>query len=217
MSAPSSPPLRILLVDDHPLVREGLRSRLQTEPGYEVVAEAGSADEALIALKQAAPDLALLDVGLRQGSGIELARALLAQAPALRVLMFSMYDNPEYVQRALEAGASGYVLKDASVEALLAAIEAVRAGGTYLSPGLTRRMFRAQAPKPVLSPRESEILSALARGETSKDIARRLDLSVRTVETHRQNIKRKLALDTPAELLRYALEHARGLEADSGR
>ncbi|WP_269633535.1 response regulator [Pelomonas sp. BJYL3] len=217
MSAPSSPPLRILLVDDHPLVREGLRSRLQTEPGYEVVAEAGSADEALIALKQAAPDLALLDVGLRQGSGIELARALLAQTPALRVLMFSMYDNPEYVQRALEAGASGYVLKDASVEALLAAIEAVRAGGTYLSPGLTRRMFRAQAPKPVLSPRESEILSALARGETSKDIARRLDLSVRTVETHRQNIKRKLALDTPAELLRYALEHARGLEADSGR
>ena len=217
MSAPSSPPLRILLVDDHPLVREGLRSRLQTEPGYEVVAEAGSADEALIALKQAAPDLALLDVGLRQGSSIELARALLAQTPALRVLMFSMYDNPEYVQRALEAGASGYVLKDASVEALLAAIEAVRAGGTYLSPGLTRRMFRAQAPKPVLSPRESEILSALARGETSKDIARRLDLSVRTVETHRQNIKRKLALDTPAELLRYALEHARGLEADSGR
>jgi DNA-binding NarL/FixJ family response regulator len=217
MSAPSSPPLRILLVDDHPLVREGLRSRLQTEPGYEVVAEAGSADEALIALKQATPDLALLDVGLRQGSGIELARALLAQAPALRVLMFSMYDNPEYVQRALEAGASGYVLKDASVEALLAAIEAVRAGGTYLSPGLTRRMFRAQAPKPVLSPRESEILSALARGETSKDIARRLDLSVRTVETHRQNIKRKLALDTPAELLRYALEHARGLEADGGR
>jgi len=217
MSAPSSPPLRILLVDDHPLVREGLRSRLQTEPGYEVVAEAGSADEALIALRQAAPDLALLDVGLRQGSGIELARALLAQAPALRVLMFSMYDNPEYVQRALEAGASGYVLKDASVEALLAAIEAVRAGGTYLSPGLTRRMFRAQAPKPVLSPRESEILSALARGETSKDIARRLDLSVRTVETHRQNIKRKLALDTPAELLRYALEHARGLDPETGR
>ncbi len=131
--------------------------------------------------------------------------------------MFSMYDNPEYVQRALEAGASGYVLKDASVEALLAAIEAVRAGGTYLSPGLTRRMFRAQAPKPVLSPRESEILSALARGETSKDIARRLDLSVRTVETHRQNIKRKLALDTPAELLRYALEHARGLDPETGR
>ncbi|HLO95914.1 MAG TPA: response regulator transcription factor [Burkholderiaceae bacterium] len=217
MSAPSSPPLRILLVDDHPLVREGLRSRLQTEPGYEVVAEAGSADEALIALRQAAPDLALLDVGLRQGSGIELAGALLARAPALRVLMFSMYDNPEYVQRALEAGASGYVLKDASVEALLAAIEVVRAGGTYLSPGLTRRMFRAQAPKPVLSPRESEILSAMARGETSKNIARRLDLSVRTVETHRQNIKRKLALDTPAELLRYALEHARGLDPETGR
>ena len=215
--SPASAPLRFLLVDDHPMVREGLRSRLQAEPGYAVVAEAGSADEALIALRQVSPDLALLDVGLRQGSGIELVSSLLAQSPGLRVLMFSMYDNPEYVQRALEAGASGYVLKDASVEALLTAIEAVMAGGTYLSPGLTRRMFRAQAPKPLLSPRESEILSSLARGETSKDIARRLGLSVRTVETHRQNIKRKLALDTPAELLRYALEHARGIEADRPR
>jgi DNA-binding NarL/FixJ family response regulator len=134
---------------------------------------------------------------------------MLQRCPALRVLMFSMYDNPEYVQRALQAGARGYVLKDASADELLAAIEAVRAGGTFLSPSVTRRMFRAQAPKPLLTPRESEILSALARGESSKQIARALDLSVRTVETHRQNIKRKLELDTPADLMRYALEHAR--------
>lgn len=211
------PEIRILLVDDHPMVRDGLRARLHTVPHFQVVGEAGHADEALATLAATQPSVVVLDVGLKDQNGIDLARALLERQPELRVLMFSMYDNPEYVQRALEAGASGYVLKDASVEALLAAIEVVRAGGTYLSPGLTRRMFRAQAPKPVLSPRESEILSAMARGETSKDIARRLDLSVRTVETHRQNIKRKLALDTPAELLRYALEHARGLDPETGR
>jgi DNA-binding NarL/FixJ family response regulator len=203
--------LRILLVDDHPLVRDGLRARLQAEGGYVVTAEAGAPESALLALQREQPDLVLMDVGLKGSStnGIELAALMLQRRPGLAVLMFSMYDNPEYVQRALQAGARGYVLKDASGDELLAAIEAVRAGGTFLSPGVTRRMFRAQAPKPILTPRESEILSALARGESSKQIARALDLSVRTVETHRQNIKRKLELDSPAELMRYALEHAR--------
>ena len=204
-------PLRILLVDDHPLVREGLRARLQAEGGYAVTAEAGAAESAMQALLREQPDLVLMDVGLKgsDANGIELAARMLECCPGLHVLMFSMYDNPEYVQRALQAGARGYVLKDASADELLAAIEAVRAGGTFLSPGVTRRLFRAQAPKPILTPRESEILSALARGESSKQIARTLDLSVRTVESHRQNIKRKLELDTPAELMRYALEHAR--------
>jgi DNA-binding NarL/FixJ family response regulator len=204
-------PLRILLVDDHPLVREGLRARLQAEGGYTVTAEAGAAESAMQALLRELPDLVLMDVGLKGSdtNGIELAALMIQRCPALHVLMFSMYDNPEYVQRALQAGARGYVLKDAAADELLAAIEAVRSGGTYLSPGVTRRLFRAQAPKPLLTPRESEILSALARGESSKQIARALDLSVRTVETHRQNIKRKLELDSPAELMRYALEHAR--------
>ena len=152
-----------------------------------------------------------MDVGLKQGNGIELAAQMLARRPELHLLMFSMYDNPEYVQRALQAGARGYVLKDASAGEILVAIEAVRAGGTFLSPGVSRRMFRAQAPRPILTPRESEILSALARGETSKQIARALDLSVRTVETHRQNIKRKLGLAGQAELIKYAVEHARDL------
>ncbi|MCH7345025.1 response regulator transcription factor [Pelomonas sp. CA6] len=201
--------LRILLVDDHPLVREGLRARLQAEGGYEVVAEAGDAESAMQALVREQPELVVMDVGLKQGNGIELAAQMLARRPELHLLMFSMYDNPEYVQRALQAGARGYVLKDASAGEILVAIEAVRAGGTFLSPGVSRRMFRAQAPRPILTPRESEILSALARGETSKQIARALDLSVRTVETHRQNIKRKLDLEGPAELMRYALAHAR--------
>lgn len=209
MSSALAPPLRILLVDDHPLVREGLRSRLQSEPAYEVVAEAGSAEEAMQALSLAAPELVLMDVGLGRSSGIELARLMLERCPQLKLLMFSMYDNPEYVQRALQAGASGYVLKDASAAEILAALEAVRAGGTFLSPGVSRRMFRGQVAKPLLSPRESEILAALGRGDNGKQIAKSLGLSVRTVETHRQNIKRKLELDSPAELLRYALEHAR--------
>lgn len=207
----TSPPLRILLVDDHPLVREGLRARLQAGGGCEVTAEAGNAEAAMQALLREQPDLVLMDVGLKgsEANGIELAAQMIRRCPELRVLMFSMYDNPEYVQRALQAGARGYVLKDAAADELLAAIEAVRSGGTFLSPGVTRRLFRAQAPKPLLTPRESEILSAMARGESSKQIARALDLSVRTVETHRQNIKRKLELDSPAELMRYALEHAR--------
>jgi len=120
-----------------------------------------------------------------------------------------MYDNPEYVQRALAAGARAYVLKDAPASEIVAAIDAVAAGGTFLSEALSKRLFRNQQPRPMLSPRESEILSALARGESSKQIARTLDLSVRTVETHRQSIKRKLGLEGQAELIKYAVEHAR--------
>lgn len=210
--APGS--IRILLVDDHPLVREGLRSRLQAEARFQVVGEAGSAEEAMVMLISIQPQLVLLDVGLKGHNGIQLAQTMLERVPQLRVLMYSMYDNPEYVQRALQAGACGYVLKDAPASEILAAIEAVAAGGTFLSPGVSKRMFRSQQPRPLLSPRESEILSALGRGESSKQIAKALDLSVRTVETHRQNIKRKLELEGQAELIRYAVEHARGLHRD---
>ena len=160
------------------------------------------------------PEVVLLDVGLKGHNGIQLAQTMLERAPELRVLMYSMYDNPEYVQRALQAGARGYVLKDAPAGEIVAAIDAVAAGGTFLSPGVSKRMFRSQQPRPILSPRESEILSALGRGESSKQIARALDLSVRTVETHRQNIKRKLELEGQAELIRYAVEHARGPHRD---
>lgn len=208
MNAPDTP-IRILLVDDHPMVREGLRARLSSVPRLRVVGEAGDAAEALRQLELSLPDVVLQDVGLKDGNGIDLVQAMLAHQPTLRVLMFSMYDNPEYVQRALLAGARGYVLKETPAEEVLAAIDAVVAGGTFLSPAVSRRLFRGQAPRPMLTPRESQILSALGRGESSKQIAQAMHLSVRTVEAHRQSIKRKLGIEGQAELIKYAVEHAR--------
>lgn len=208
MNAPGKP-LRILLVDDHPMVREGLRARLSSVPRLQVVGEAGDAAEALRQLELNPPDVVLQDVGLKDGNGIDLVQAMLVRQPTLRVLMFSMYDNPEYVQRALQAGARGYVLKETPAEEVLAAIDAVVAGGTFLSPAVSRRLFRGQAPRPMLTPRESQILSALGRGESSKHIAQAMHLSVRTVEAHRQSIKRKLGIEGQAELIKYAVEHAR--------
>jgi len=201
--------IRLFLVDDHPLVRDGLRARLDPLPALEIVGEAGSAAEALNAIETLQPDIVLADVGMKDMNGIELAALLQQRQPAARVVMLSMYDNPEYVQQALQAGARGYVLKDAPASEIVAAIEAVAAGGTFLSPAVSQRLFRNQAPKPLLTPRESEILSALGRGESSKQIARDLNLSVRTVEAHRQSIKRRLGIEGQAELIKYAVEHAR--------
>jgi DNA-binding NarL/FixJ family response regulator len=205
--------IRLLLIDDHPLVRDGLRARLSTVPGFEVVGEAGNADEAVAQVEALRPTLALMDVGMRDRNGIDLTAQLLVSHPDLLVLMLSMYDNPEYVQRALQAGARGYVLKDAPASEIVTAIEAVTGGGTFLSPAVSKRLFRNQAPRPVLSMRESQILSGLAKGLSSKQLARDLDLSVRTVEAHRQNIKRKLNLEGQAELIKYAVEHASTHEA----
>src|SRR3954469_21166976 len=157
-------PIRLLLVDDHPLVRDGLRSRLDAVPGFEVVGEAGNAVEAEERMAALHPQLVLMDVGMKDVNGIDLTARLLEREPGLRVLMLSMYDNPEYVQRALQAGARGYVLKDAPASEIIAAIEAVAGGGTFLGPAVSKRLFRNQTPRPLLSSRETEILSALARG-----------------------------------------------------
>ena len=205
---PQVSPIRLMLVDDHPLVRDGLRARLEAVPGFQVVGEAGNADEAHAQLESLHPAIVLMDVGMKGVNGIDLTAALLEREPELLVLMLSMYDNPEYVQRAMQAGARGYVLKDSPASEIIAAIEAIAGGGTFLSPAVSKRLFRNQAPRPLLSSRESEILSALARGLSSKQIAREMDVSVRTVEAHRQNIKRKLSLEGQAELIKYAVEHA---------
>lgn len=206
---PTNQSLRVLIVDDHPLVREGLKARLCQLPGLDVVGEAGNAEEAFALVEQQAPHLLLMDVGMKEVNGIDLTARLLSHHPHLLVLMLSMYDNPEYVNRAMQAGARGYVLKDAPSDEIVSAIEAISAGQTYLSPSICGRMLRSQTPRPVLSLRESQILAGLSKGHASRQLAQELGLSVRTVETHRQNIKRKLNLEGQAELIKYAVEHCR--------
>jgi DNA-binding NarL/FixJ family response regulator len=201
-------PTRVLLVDDHPLVREGLKARLNAVPGLEVVGEAGNAAEAFALVDQVQIDLILMDIGMKDINGIELTAELVSSHPKLHVLMLSMYDNPEYVHRAMQAGARGYVLKDAPAQEIISAIDAINAGDTYFSAAISGRMLRAQTPRPVLSMRECEVLGCIAKGQASRQIAQDLGLSVRTVETHRQNIKRKLNLDGQAELVKYAVEHS---------
>jgi DNA-binding NarL/FixJ family response regulator len=201
-------PTRVLLVDDHPLVREGLKARLSAVAGLEVVGEAGNANDTFAVVTQSQPDLVLMDIGMKDVNGIELTAELLAIHPQLRVLMLSMYDNPEYVNRAMQAGARGYVLKDAPSDEIVNAISAIAAGQVYLSAAISGRQLRAQTPRPVLSLRECEILAGIGKGQASRQIAQDLGLSVRTVETHRQNIKRKLNLDGQAELIKYAVEHS---------
>jgi DNA-binding NarL/FixJ family response regulator len=201
--------LRILLVDDHALVRDGVRALLAGHASAEVVGEAADADQARAAVTRLQPDLVLMDIGMKQGNGIALTAELTRDHPRLAVLMLSMYDNPEYVHQALQAGARGYVLKDGPSSDILAAIDLVADGGSFISPGLARGAARGDEPRPLLSERESEILNALARGLSSKQIAADYELSVRTVETHRQNIRRKLKIAGQAELIRYAVEHCR--------
>jgi DNA-binding NarL/FixJ family response regulator len=201
---------RILLVDDHPLVREGLRARLAQTPDIEVVGEAGDAEQAFARVSMLQPDLVLMDVGMKQVNGIELTARLREKHPALRVLMLSMYDNPEYVHRALAAGAMGYVLKEAPSEEIVEAIVAVAGGRQFLGSGLVATAGRPDNGRPLLSARESEILRSLADAMTSRQIAETLGMSVRTVETHRQNIRRKLGLAGQAELIKYAVERCRG-------
>jgi two-component system, NarL family, nitrate/nitrite response regulator NarL len=199
--APVTPGLvRLMLVDDHPLVRDGLRVRLQAVPGLAVVAEADDAAQALDAARRVTPDLVLMDVGMKGVNGIEATRQLLRELPVLKVLVLSMYDNAEYVREAIEAGASGYVLKDRPADEIVQAIRTVMAGGRHLSAGI------APEGGDALTPREREVLSLIAEGLSSRDIGERLSMGVRTVETHRTNLRRKLDLGSPAALVRYAVE-----------
>ncbi|MDP4302015.1 response regulator [Leptothrix discophora] len=208
-AGPGAPaePIRVLLVDDHPLVRDGLIARLENVSDITVVGEAGQAAEALAQLAACRPQVVLMDIGMRETGGIELTAMLLEREPSLIVLMLTMHDGTEYVQRALAAGARGYVLKDSPSSEIVAAIRTVSAGGTFLSPVLAQRLFRLPAARVALSEREQQILVLLGQGQSSKQIARTLDIGVRTVETHRQNIRRKLDLAGQAELIRYAVEH----------
>jgi DNA-binding NarL/FixJ family response regulator len=197
--------VRILLVDDHPLVRDGLRARLEAVPHFSVVAEAGSADEALQRAGEA--DLVLMDINMRGASGIEATAQIVQRYPDIAVLILSMHDKLEYVTQAMQAGARGYVLKDAPGKDIVLAIDTVMAGGIYYSPALARQLARPSQQDNQLTAREQEVLRHIASGQSNKQIARDLALSVRTVETHRLNIKRKLGIEGQAELIRFAVQH----------
>jgi DNA-binding NarL/FixJ family response regulator len=202
----SKPDVRILLIDDHPLVRDGLRARLETIPHFTIVAEAGNAGGALQYAATHDIGLALMDINLAGMNGIELTARFNTLYPEIAVLMLSMHDKAEYVMQAIQAGARGYVLKDAPAVDIIAAIETVMSGGIYYSAGLAKQLSRPMPPTMLLTPREREVLHCIATGKSNKHIARDMNLSVRTVETHRLNIKRKLGIEGQADLIRFALE-----------
>ena len=202
-----SKPIRIALVDDHALVRDGVKSLLSAIPHFEVVAQAESGAEALELLQSTEIDLLLIDIGLKDMNGLELTRKLCALYPGIKILILSMYDNQEYVRTSISAGAFGYVLKNAPSQELIAAIEAIVAGGSFYSPEVARKLASNIRKDDELTPREIQVLSMIAKGLNNKEMARELDISVRTVETYRLSIRRKLNIDKPAALMKYALEH----------
>src|SRR5919201_1494736 len=204
--------LRVLVVDDHAVVRAGLTLLLNAEEDIEVVGEAGSAREAIFQARPLEPDLILLDVVMPDQSGLEAVPTLLHERPDTKVLVLSMQDDPRYVREAFAVGASGYVLKEGADTELVAAIREVARGGRYVHPELGARLVAAEAQaerraeEDPLSDREREVLRLLALGHTNQEIATQLYISVRTAETHRAHVMQKLRLQTRAELVRYALE-----------
>jgi two-component system, NarL family, response regulator NreC len=213
--------IRTVVVDDHPVVRSGIKLLLDREDDIEVVGEAGNAKDAIFRARALKPDVMLLDVVMPGQSGIEVLPTLLKEAPETKVLVLSMQDDPSYVREAFAAGASGYVLKEAADEEVVAAVREIASGGSYVHPALGARMVaaeaqaRAAADADPLSDREREVLRLLALGHTNQEIAKMLYISVRTAETHRAHIMQKLRLSTRAELVRYALSQGL-LEEDAG-
>lgn len=197
--------IRVLIVDDHPLVRVGLRTRLSVVPHLDVVGEAASGVEALQRLREREVDLMLVDISMPDMNGIELIRTAVEQHPALHIVVLSMFNNREYIVAAVRSGARGYVLKESPVEETLAAIDAVVAGGSYYSSPAASIVIGQVAGRPELTDREREVLLLLAHGDSNKAAARKLGISARTVESHRFALRRKLSVDSPSELLKLAV------------
>ena len=207
--------IRLLLVDDHAVVRSGLKMLLASESDVEIVGEAGSGSEAVAAAGSARPDVVLMDIGLPDMTGIEAARAIKSQFPKMAIVALTIHEDEEYFFKMLEAGASGYVPKRAAPDELLTAIRAAASGEVYLYPSLAKLLVkdylsqeREVENKPALdglTEREQEVLSLLAEGTTNEQIASALVISPKTVERHRENIMRKLNLHSRSELVRYAI------------
>ena len=199
--------IRLALVDDHSLVRDGIRALLSVIPTVTVVGEAENGATAIEMVEQSKPDLLLVDINLPDINGLELTRRLRDRYPSLRVLVLSMHDSKEYVSESLRSGASGYVLKNAPSREIVAAIEAIANGGTFYSAEIAQKLLLDDGTTNELTPRESQVLYKMAQGLNNKEMARELDISVRTVETHRLSIRRKLNIDKPAALVKYAIDH----------
>lgn len=206
--------IKLLLVDDHPLVREGIRSCLIQQNNLEIVGEAADGEEALREAKLRSPDIVLLDISMPGMNGLEAVRLMKKVAPKCKILILTMHDSKEYVNRMVAAGVQGYVLKDSSPSELTAAIEAVHRGDTYFSKKISEVVLRdyvknvrakTRRGSAQLSQRESEVLALIAEGLSNKEIAKKLFVSVRTVETHRERIIRKLDIHTVAGLTRFAI------------
>lgn len=210
------PLIRVLIVDDHALFREGIRQVLTSTKGFEVVGEAARGSEAMDQIRVHTPDVVLLDISLPGTSGLEVAAAIRDRPSPPRVLMLSVHDHPEYVVQSLRAGANGYLRKDTSPSELRAAVQAVARGEEFFSPSVAGRLVeaaRAGAGRnehaerlKLLTPREREVLSGIVNGDTNKEIASALGISVRTVETHREGVMRKLQVRSVAGLTRLAVD-----------
>lgn len=210
-------PVRVMLVDDHTLVREGIRSVLTDTPGVEVVAEAGDGETALRLAAETRPDVVVLDLSLPGAGGLEVTASLRELLPTVKVLILSVHDHPEYVLGAVRAGAQGYLRKDTSPAELREGLRAVMRGESYFSPPVARHLTAAvrgevepggdpERRLSQLTPREREVLAGIAAGETSRAMAARLGLSPRTVESYREALTRKLGIRTVAGLVRFAVE-----------
>ncbi len=209
-----APRRRVLLVDDHPIVLKGLRRLIENEADLEVCAEAEGVREARAAIRRHQPDLAVVDISLKDGDGLELVKDLRAQYPALPVLVLSMHDESVYAERMLAAGANGYIMKQAASEQFMEALRKVLAGGIYVSDTIEARLARgtvrgevpaSQDPIGQLSNRELQILRMIGRGLSTRQVADTLNLSIKTIEAHRQRIKHKLGLKTGAQLVNFAV------------
>ncbi|KLN59495.1 LuxR family transcriptional regulator [Kiloniella spongiae] len=201
--------ISVLLSDDHPLVRDGLRSCLELYDNIEVIGEATTGAEALAKAEELRPDVVLMDINMPELNGLDATEIFAEKYPEIKLLILSMHNNREYISSALRYGARGYVLKDVPSQEVVAAIEAVHLGGTYFSSGVSKILMSYQDNdvEGPLTTREQTILLLLAEGKSNKHVALELDISVRTVETHRKNIKRKLDINSTAGLTRYAIEN----------
>ncbi len=210
-------PIRVLIAEDHSIVRDGLRMLLQSEPDFVVVAEAANGREAITRAKESLPDVAILDISMPDLNGLDATRLLKIESPQTQVLILTMHESDEYFFRALQAGAAGYVLKKAATQDLLAAVRAVARGEAFLYPSVAKKLIgdylnRVQTDATPsdyarLSDREREVLILIAEGVSNQQIAERLVISVSTVQTHRAHILEKLGLQTTADIVKYAVQH----------